>query len=127
MIENYRNYTKKKTEVDNRVKAIMNWLNERPKDEDTAVKQSKTLLQSVFEEFMKYCEDLFDARGVLREVGEGRRHFTHAQRFMSDYKGDYKEVDDAFFRFECTDFSTGIEYPQPFYVKHPAEFHGRII
>ena len=127
MIESYKNHIEKKMEVDNRVKAIMNWLNERPKDGDTAVRQSKTLLQSVFEEFMKYCDDLFDARGVLREVAEGRRHFTHAQRLMSDYKGDYKEVDDAFFRFECTDFSTGIEYPQPFYVRRPAEFHGRIV
>jgi hypothetical protein len=127
MVEKYNNFNEKKWSVNARVKAIMNWLNEKPKGDDIAVRQSMTLLQSVFEEFMKYCEDLFDARGVLREVGEGRRHFTHAQRFMSDYKGDYKEVDDAFFRFECTDFSTGIEYHQPFYAKHPAEFHGRII
>ena len=127
MVDTYKDFNKKKISVNARVKAMMDWLNEKPNNDGIAVRQSKTILTSVFMEFMNYCDELFNARGVLREVGEWKRHFTHAQRFMSDHKGDYEEVDNAFFRFECTDFYTGIEYPQPFYAKHPSEFDGRIL
>lgn len=57
---------------------------------------------------------------LLLECASGSLHISHAQRIIGDY--NLKMFDEAFFRLNCIDMNTGIEYTQPYYASHPEEW-----
>ena len=57
---------------------------------------------------------------VFEECGIGTRHMSHAQYYIQDYNAT--ALLQAFYRLECIDEKSGIEYEQPYYATHPEEW-----
>lgn len=96
--------------------------------EGCALQQDKDTVELAFKQFMYICANRIElCRDWFIDVAEGIRHMSHVSRILSDYAEDYPILNRTMFRFECINFKTGIEYPQPYYVKNPNEFKGTIL
>lgn len=93
-----------------------------------AIKQDVSEVKSALEDFMRICGEVIPSyRHLFLQVGCGERHISHAGRILSDYSSSYPMLYDTFFRFECINEKSGIEYEQPYYALHEEEFKGQII
>ncbi len=113
----------------NKCISIMSLLyyNKEALDEGKAIRHSKTKVKVIFDSFIDLCSKAIpQSNKELQEVKEGRRHISHAEYIISEYQNDFPCLSKAMYRFMCID-KCGIEYPQPYYAKHPAEFKGEFI
>lgn len=91
-------------------------------------KHNKETLNGCFKAFCKECakqipdwEDLFIGTTDILIL-----HLSHIGRILSDYSYDFPCLYNAYHRFSCTDFNTGFEFQQPYYVTHQDEFFNSI-
>ena len=103
-----------------RCESIMGQL--RPHEIDGAVMQDTFKIRKAYIELMELCaETIPQFDWVFKYAAEnGIKNASHANRVINDFH--YKCLCHAFFRFECTNFTSGIEYEQPYYVDHEDEW-----
>lgn len=93
------------------------------KGKTMAVRQHVYAVKSAFRKLMELCCDvLYKHKRVFRGVANGQYHRSHAARILSDYSNDYPCLQKAFFRFECINMESGLEYNQPYFVEHEDEW-----
>lgn len=86
-------------------------------------KHNKDTLNGCLKAFCKECAKQIPAwEQWFIETANGTRHLSHIGRVLSDYSHDFPCLYSAYFRFSCTDFNTGYEFQQPYYVTHQDEF-----
>ena len=61
----------------------------------------------------------------MDEIADGSRHQSHIGYIFDDMP-QYPILNHTFFRFECINMESGIEYCQPYYKEHENEFKGVI-
>ena len=110
-------------------KVIPNFRGKKHSDKD-AVQQVKSKIDSAWKSFIDACCEqpamqrfvsVFRERESYQNCGE-----THIYRILSDFSHDYPLLWDIFFRFTCISEEGCVEYPQPYYAKHPEDWEGTI-
>lgn len=113
-----------------KVDGIMSQLLPRTKEIEKGTdfnKHNKETLNGCFKAFCKECaKQIPDWEAWFTETANGIRHLSHIGRILSDYSCDFPCLYSAYHRFCCTDFNTGVEFQQPYYVTHQNEFFNRI-
>lgn len=113
-----------------KVDGIMSQLLPRTKEIEQGTdynKHNKETLNGCFKAFCKECaKQIPDNEAMFMEVANGIRHMSHMGRILSDYSYNLPCLYDAYHRFNCTDFNTGFEFQQPYYVTHQDEFFNNI-
>ena len=109
-----------------KVNGIMCQLLPRTKDIEQGIdfnKHNKETLNGCLKAFCKECaKQIPGFEQWFAETANGTRHLSHIGRILSDYSYVFPCLYDAYFRFSCTDFNTGYEFQQPYYVTHQDEF-----
>lgn len=113
-----------------KVAGIMSKLLPRTKEIEQGTdfnKHNKDTLDVCFKAFCQECAKQIPYwEQWFTEVANGTRPLLHISRILSDYSPDFPCLYDAYFRFSCTDFNTGYEFQQPYYVTHQDEFFNRL-
>ena len=108
------------------IEKIINKL--KPNDEvsyKVAIKQNIDNVKLVKKEFFLYCAKIISSyKTWFTEVANGTRHISHAGRILSDYSNQYPKLYKAYYRLECINEVSGIEYEQIYYAHHESEFKG---
>ena len=114
--------------IDN-VSNIMSRL--RPNDEissNVAIRQDSDVVIEVKQDFFMLCAEVIPSyKQLFSEVANRIRHISHAGRVLSDYSHDFPILYNVYFRLECINDCSGVEYEQPYFANHEIEFHGVII
>ena len=114
--------------IDN-VNNIMSRL--RPNDEissNVAIRQDSDVIIEVKQDFFLLCAEVIPSyKQLFSEVAYRIRHISHAEYVLSDYSHNFPILYDSYFRFECINDCSGVEYEQPYFANHEIEFHGVII
>ena len=114
--------------IDN-VNNIMSRL--RPNDEissNVAIRQDSDVVIEVKQDFFLLCAEIIQSyKQFFSEVAYNIRHISHAGRVLSDYSHKFPILYDSYFRLECINDCSGVEYEQPYFANHEIEFHGVII
>lgn len=93
----------------------------RPRIEHSAVQQDVEKVKKAFAKFMDLCaEAIPECKKTFIGVKDGSINQSWAYRLISDY--NIKCLNGVFFRFNCINMTSGIEYEQPYYVKHESEW-----
>lgn len=92
---------------------------------NTAIKHTIDI-HMLWKNFLLLCmlDNDYIVRNFANEVYEGKRHDSHLGHYL--YRSN-NPLYDLYARFNSIDFSTNIEYDQPYYATHPIEFKGQII
>lgn len=87
-------------------------------------KHNLDALKGCFKAFCLTCAEVMDDRwrDWFLQTISGERHLSHIGRLLSDNEHRYPILYDAYFRFACTNFDTGFEFQQPYWVNHQEEF-----
>jgi hypothetical protein len=100
----------------------------RDREDDCAVRQDIKDVKNAFEKLMSLCaEKIPDFKSTFNKVSRGEAHQSWAARILSDYSSEYRCLYHSFFRFECINMVSGIEYEQPYYAAHESEWKGEIL
>lgn len=103
----------------------------RPNDEissNVAIRHDSDVVVEVKEDFFLLCAEVIPSyKQLFSEVANRIRHISHAGRVLSDYSHDFPILYDSYFRLECINDCSGVEYEQPCFVNHEIEFKGIII
>lgn len=108
--------------------SLIDWRNEvmsklRPHVDDGAVQQDVEEVKKAFGEFMDLCAHVIpDYEEWFQGVKEGKRHLSHVQYLLADNSTEYPFLWKTWFRFDCINMTSGIEYGQPYYVEHEDEW-----
>jgi len=93
-----------------------------------AIRQDVDVVREVKQDFFLICAEVIHSYSQLfKEVACGTRHISHAGRILSDYSKDFPILYDSYFRLECINDCSGIEYQQPYFVNHEIDFKGVVI
>lgn len=93
----------------------------RPHEDYGAVQQDIKLVKNALNDFMDLCiETIPTYEKTFIGVKEGTVHLSWAGRIVSDY--GIKCLSETFYRFNCTNMVSGIEYEQPYFVAHELEW-----
>lgn len=93
---------------------------------EVAIRQDKGIVKRFKHDFYMLCAEIIpDYKRIFTEVAEGTRHQSHANCILSDYGYTYPILADTAFRIDCIS-DDGVEYDQPYFVAHEAEFKGEI-
>lgn len=93
-----------------------------------AFKHNLKDIETSFKEVLDICAlTIKNYSRVFLGVKNGIWQFSHALAIISDYSQDYPCLSNALYRFSCMNFTSGIEYEQPYYAKHEEDFKGRVI
>lgn len=91
-----------------------------------AIRQDKETVKQFKHDFYMLCAEVFpDCKKTFTEVAEGTRHQSHANRILSDCGFTHPILADIAFRIDCIS-DDGVEYDQPYFAAHEAEFKGEI-
>lgn len=91
-----------------------------------AIRQDKEIVKQFKHDFYMLCAEIIpDCKRIFTEVAEGIRHQSHANRILSDYGFTHPILADTAFRIDCIS-DDGVEYDQPYFATHEAEFKGEI-
>lgn len=91
-----------------------------------AIRQDKKIVNQFKHDFYMLCAEIIpEYTRIFTEVAEGTRHQSHANRIISDYGYTYPILADIAFRIDCIS-DDGVEYDQPYFAAHEAEFKGEI-
>lgn len=108
---------------------IMSQLRVRKSDSNYAVRQDvsvvKKAMKQFFDEVAKPLLDSETLSTIMDEIADGSRHPSHIAYIFNEMT-QYPILNHTFFRFECINMESGIEYCQPYYIKHENEFKGVI-
>lgn len=114
--------------IDN-VNNIMSRL--RPNDEisiNVAIRQDSDVVIKVKQDFFLLCADVIPSyKQLFSEIAYRTRHISHAGRVLSDYSDDFPILYGSYFRLDCINDCSGVEYQQPYFANHEIEFNGVII
>ena len=113
----------------NRFRSIMSKLRSVGElNNSTAIQQDKKTLKQVFNEFVDLCDELFGTHDA-ESYKSGKRDLSHLGYLLDNgFNRDWPEFyPKGYFRFASTDFNTGIEYCQPYYVYNPEHFTGTVL
>ena len=114
--------------IDN-VNNIMSRL--RPNDEissNVAIRQDSDVVIEVKKDFFLLCAEVIPSfKQLFSEVADRKRHISHAGRILSDYSDDFPILYKSYYRIECINQISGVEYEQPYFANHETEFDGVII
>lgn len=112
-----------------RVDMIMQGLRDRP--ENKAVRQVPRDVKHVFCKLMDLCiQEMplskwkFETAALGEDLEPGETHISWIQREVSDHR--IPCISRALYRFTCIS-DAGIEYEQPYYVRHEDEWKGGIV
>lgn len=93
-----------------------------------AIRQDVDVVREVKEDFFLICAEVIPSFSQLfKEVAHGVRRESHAGQILSDYEKDYPILYSAYYRVECINEMSGVEYEQPYFAEHEMEFDGVII
>lgn len=93
-----------------------------------AIRQDIDVVREVKQDFFLICAEVIPFFSQLfKEVANGTRHISHAGRILSDYSKDFPILYSTYYRFECINYCSGVEYEQPYFANHEIEFDGVII
>ena len=93
-----------------------------------AIRQDVDVVREVKQDFFLICSEVIHSYSQLfKEVAYGTRHISHAGRILSDCSKDFPILYDSYFRLECINDCSGVEYEQPYFANHEIEFEGVII
>lgn len=114
--------------IDN-VNNIMSRL--RPNDEissNVAIRQDSDVVIEVTQDFFLICAEVIPSfKDLFMQVANNERHISHAGRILSDYINDFPILYKTYYRIECINQISGVEYEQPYFANHEIEFEGVII
>ena len=124
-LESAEKYDKLCSKVD----IIMQGLRDRP--ENKAVRQVPKDVKHMFRKLMDLCAQemplskwKFDTAALGENLESGETHISWVQREVSDH--GIPCILRALYRFTCIS-DAGIEYEQPYYVRHEDEWKGEIV
>jgi len=93
-----------------------------------AIRQDTDVVREVKQDFFLICAEAIPSFSQwFKEVADGTRHISHAGRILSDYSKDFPILYSTYYRFECINDCSGVEYEQPYFANHEIEFDGVII
>lgn len=102
----------------------------RPNDEissNVAIRHDFNVVTEVKKDFFLLCAEVIPSYNQwFSEVANGIRHISHAGRVLSDYSHDFPVLWKLYFRLECINDFSGVEYEQPYFANHECEFKGVI-
>jgi len=102
----------------------------RPNDEissNVAIRQDSDVIKEVKRYFFLLCAEVIPSeKQWFSEVANGIRHISHAGCVLSDYSHDFPILWKLYFRLECINDFSGVEYEQPYFANHESEFKGVI-
>ncbi len=91
------------------------------------VKHDVSTLNKCLKAFCNICaEHITPFKQWFIDVVNGDLHISHIGRILSDYRSDFPILYKTYYRFDCIDFETGIEFQQPYYVTHQDEFFSQL-
>ena len=100
----------------------------RDREDDCAVRQDIKDVKNAFEKLMSLCAEVIpDFKSTFDKVATGKAHPSWAGRILSDYSTEYRCLYKSFYRFECINMVSGIEYEQPYYVSHESAWEGKVL
>lgn len=100
----------------------------RDRDSDCAVRQDINDVQNAFKNLMSVCAEVIpDYKSTFKKVSNGEAHSSWAGRILSDYSSEYRCLYKSFYRFECINQVSGIEYEQPYYASHESAWEGKVL
>lgn len=74
-------------------------------------KHNKETINGCFKAFCKECaKQIPDNEAMFIDTANGIRHLSHIGRILSDYSYDFPCLYDAYHRFNCIDFNTGLNF-----------------
>lgn len=93
-----------------------------------AIRQDSDIVREVMQDFFLICaEVILSYSQLFKEVAYGTRHISHAGRILSDHSDDFPILYNTYYRIECINQISGVEYEQPYFANHEIEFDGVII
>lgn len=116
-----------------KIENIFSVLHERPKD-NMAIRQDKDDVCYAMDKFMELCkeyfpgsynEEMFEKYKCAYRNNDGTVHKSHLDRFFSDTGN--KAFSDAFYRFDCINKKSFIEYTSSFYANNTNLFNGVVV
>ena len=103
----------------------------RPNDEISsrvAIRQDSDVVKEVKYDFFLLCAEVIPSnKQLFIEVANGIRHISHAGYVLSDYSHVFPILYDFYFRLQCINDCSGVEYEQPYFANNEIEFDGVII
>ena len=91
------------------------------------VKHDVSTLNKCLKAFCNICaEHITPFKQWFIDVVNDDLHISHIGRILSDYRSDFPILYKTYYRFDCIDFETGIEFQQPYYVIHQDEFFSQL-
>lgn len=107
----------------NKIMAVL-----RNREDDCAVRQDIKDVQNAFKNLMSLCAEVIpDYKSIFDNVSKGEAHPSWAGRILSDYSSGYMCLYHSFYRFECINKVSGLEYDQPYYAAHESEWKGDVL
>jgi len=107
----------------NKIMAVL-----RNREDGCAVKQDLHDVKNVLKNLMSLCSEVIpDFKSTFDKVSRGEAHQSWAARILSDYSSEYRCLYKSFYRFECMNQVSGIEYEQPYYALHESAWEGKVL
>ena len=108
---------------------IVSVLGEEIKDDKSFKKHNVLDVKNSFKQFCLLCEKVFPIyKDSFHKLYLKGRYDVGSICccIIRDCSYEYPILTDVFFRYSCISFDSGIEYTQPYYVKHPEDFFIKI-
>lgn len=95
------------------------------------VRHDPCIVKQAFHDFLQICETTIPDNRIadmFRKARTGSEyvHPSHLEYHLSDYSKSYPILWSTFCRFQNINFTSGIEYTQPYYVYHENEWKWEI-
>lgn len=89
--------------------------------EDGIVKHNKDVVKGCFKLFCYICASIFsEFEEVFKRMGDEGILFKGSicEKVIFNHQYDYPIIYNAYYRFSCINFSSGIEYNSPWFAHH---------
>lgn len=117
----------------NRVSDIMVGFrtNKNSLGQNITVRQDVNIVKKAYNEFLELCEEIMDKHGIAEIFRKARLepesiHPSHIEYHLGDWSRTYPVLWSTYCRFQNINFTSGIEYTQPYYAKHEDEYKWEI-
>lgn len=88
-----------------------------------AIRQDSDIVREVMQDFFLICAEVIPSfKDMFMQVAYSERHISHAGRILSDYSNRFPILYYAYYRIECINQISGVEYEQPYFANHEIEF-----
>lgn len=94
--------------------------------EDGLIIHNKEVIRGIFKSFCYICAEVFDTfKEVFKRMGDEGILFKGGtcEKIIYNHQYEYPAIYDAYYRFSCINFMSGIEYSTPWFAHHTEDYN----